>query len=71
MIFWSCRKKDLIRKIKLTSKFMTSQPDLQSIAIHNLPNTSQNIDNKTMKFGQLMEYNKINYFLQKLCGKKA
>ena len=50
---------------------MTSQPDLQSIAIHNLPNTSQNIDNKTMKFGQLMEYNKINYFLQKLCGKKA
>ena len=25
--FWSCRKKGLIRKIKLTSKFMTSQPD--------------------------------------------
>ena len=50
---------------------MTSQPDLQSIAIHNLPNTSQNKDNQTMKFGQLMEYNKINYFLQKLCGKKA
>ena len=26
MTFWSCRKKGLIRKIKLTSKFMTSQP---------------------------------------------
>ena len=44
---------------------MTSQPDLQSIAIHNLPNTSQNKDNQTMKFGQLIEYNKINFFLQK------
>ena len=50
---------------------MTSQPDLQSIAIHNLPNTSQNKDKQTMKFGQLIEYNKINYFLQKLCGKKS
>ena len=50
---------------------MTSQPDLQSIAIHNLPNTSQNKDNQTMKFGQLIEYNKINYFLQKFCGKKS
>ena len=26
MIFWSCRKNRLIRKIRLTSKFMTSQP---------------------------------------------
>ena len=24
--FWSCRKNGLIRKIRLTSKFMTSQP---------------------------------------------
>ena len=43
---------------------MTSQPDLQSIAIHNLPNTSQNKDNQTMKFGQLIEYNNRNIFLQ-------
>ena len=26
LTFWSCRKNGLIRKIRLTSKFMTSQP---------------------------------------------
>ena len=30
----------LIRKIRLNSKFMTSQPGLQTIAIHILPNIS-------------------------------
>ena len=48
---------------------MTSQPGLQTIAIHILPNISQSKGNQTMKFGQLIEYNKINIFLQKLCGK--
>ena len=67
--FWSCRKNGLIRKIRLTSKFMTSQPGLQTIAIHILPNISQSKGNQTMKFGQLIEYNKRNIFLQKLCGK--
>ena len=69
MTFWSCRKNGLIRKIRLALKFMTSQPGLQTIAIHMLPNISQSKDNRTMKFGQLVEYNKINMFLQKLCGK--
>ena len=46
-----------------------SQPDLQSIAIHILPNISQSNSNQTMKFGQLIEYNKRNIFLQNLCGK--
>ena len=45
---------------------MTSQPGLQTIAIHILPNISQSKDNQTMNFGQLIEYNKINIFLQKL-----
>ena len=67
--FWSCRKNGLIRKIKLTSKFMTSQPGLQTIAIHILPNISQSKGNQTMKFGQLIEHNKRNIFLQKLCEK--
>ena len=67
--FWSCRKNGLIRKIRLTSKFMTSQPGLQTIAIHILPNISQSKGNQTMKFGQLIEYNKRNIFLQKLCRK--
>ena len=46
-----------------------SQPGSQTIAIHILPNISQGKDNQTMKFVQLIEYNKINIFLQKLCGK--
>ena len=67
--FWLCRKDGLIRKVRLTSKFMTSQPGLQTIAIHILPNISQSKGNQIMKFGQLIEYNKRNIFLQKLCGK--
>ena len=46
---------------------MTSQPGLQTIAIHILPNISQSKDNQEMKFGQLIDYDKINVFLQKLC----
>ena len=65
----SCRKNGLIRKIRLTPKFMMSQPGLQTIAIHILPNISQSKCNQTMKFGQLIEYNKRNVFLQKLYGK--
>ena len=68
MTCWSCRKNGLIRKISLTSKFMTSQPGLQTIAIHVLPNISESIGNQTMKCGQLIEY-KNNIFLQKSCGK--
>ena len=49
--------------------FMTLQPGLQTIAIHILPNISQSKGNQTMKFGQLIEYNKRNIFLQKLCRK--
>ena len=48
---------------------MMSQPGLQTIAIYILPNISQSKGNQTMKFGQLIEYNKGNIFLQKLCGK--
>ena len=58
-----------IRKIRLTSKFMTSQPGLQTIAIHILLNISQSKGNQKMKFGQLIEYNKKNIYLQKLCQK--
>ena len=47
--FWSCRKNGLIRKIRLTLKFMTSQPGLQTIAIHILPNISQSKGNQTIK----------------------
>ena len=59
----------MIRKISLISKLLTLQPGLQTIAIHILPNISQSKGNQTMKFGQLIEYNKRNIFLQKLCRK--
>ena len=48
---------------------MTSQPGLKIIAIHILPNISQSKSNQAMKRGQLIEYNKENIFLQKLCRK--
>ena len=63
------QKKRLDRKVRLSAKFMTSEPAQQTIPIHILSNISQSKDNQTMKLGQLKEYNKINIFLQKLCGK--
>ena len=51
MTFWSCRK--TARKIRLNSKFMTSQPGKQTIAIHILPNISRSEGNQTKKLGQL------------------
>ena len=35
---------------------MTSQPGLQTISIHIIPNVSQSKYNQTMKFGQLKDY---------------
>ena len=69
MAFWYCGKNDLIREIRLTSIFMTSQPGLQAIAVHILPNISQSKGSQTIKFSQLIEYNIGNMFFQKLCGK--
>ena len=48
---------------------MTSQHGLQTIAIHILSSISQSKSNQAIKFGQLIEYNKRNNFLQKLCRK--
>ena len=55
----------LIRKIRLISKSMTSQPGKQTIVIHVLPNILRNKDNQAMKFGQLREYNTKSIFLEK------
>ena len=44
---------------------MTSQPGKQTIAIHILTNIARNKGNQTMKFGQLIEYNIRNIFLEK------
>ena len=55
-------------------KFMTSEAGQQISTIHILPNISRSKGNKTMNFFQLIEYNMINTFIEKLylkCGGKA
>ena len=47
---------------------MTSQPGLQTTAIHILLNISQSKGNQTMKLSQLIELIR-NIFLQKICRK--
>ena len=46
-----------------------SQPGLQLQYTYILPNISQNKGNQTMKFGQLIEYNKRNFFLKNIIQK--
>ena len=71
--FFSCRRKDLIGKIRSISKFTTSQPvnkQLQYLTkLPKLPNISRTKDNQAIKFRQLIEYYKRNIFLQKSCRK--
>ena len=47
---------------------MTSQHGKQTIAIHILPTITRSEDNQTLKFGQLMEYDKLNA-IQIYCNK--
>ena len=64
-------KNGLISKIRLILKFMTSQPGYQTIAIRILPNIPRSKGNQTMKFGQLIEYNMRNSFVEKSYTKCA
>ena len=50
----------MIRKIK-----WVSQPGQESILKHMLPNILRRKGNKTIKFGQLIEYSIRNNFLEK------
>ena len=49
-MFGNVGKENSIKKIRLTSKLMTSQPGLQAIPIHILSNVSQTKSNRAMKF---------------------
>ena len=44
---------------------MTSQPGKQTISIQILTNISRSKGNQAMKFGQLIDYNMRNIFLDK------
>ena len=53
---------------------MTSQPGEKTIAIHKFTNITRSKGNLTMKFGQLIEYNMRNIFLEKSyteCGRET
>ena len=50
---------------------MTSQSGKQTIAIYILPIISRSKGNQVMKFGQLIEYNKRNIFVEKSYTKCA
>ena len=50
---------------------MTSQRGRQTIAIHILLNISRSKSNQAMKFGQLIEYNMRNIFIEKSYTKCA
>ena len=43
---------------------MTSQTGKQAIAIHILPNISRSKVKQTIEFGQIIEYNMRNIFLE-------
>ena len=68
-LFGYVGKNGLIKKIRLTSKFMTSQPGLQTIARYILSNISQSKGNQTIKFGQSIKYKKRNFFSSKIMRK--
>ena len=57
------------KAIRLILKFMMSSTVKQTITIHIFSNISRCKDNQTMKFGELIEYNVRNIFLQKSCKK--
>ena len=64
--FLVMQKKGLIRNLCVFSKLMASQTGQQVITIDILPNISRSNGKQTMKFGQLVEYNTRNIFLEKL-----
>ena len=43
----------MIREVRLTSKFVASQPWKQIIAMHMLPNISRSKGNEALEYGQL------------------
>ena len=70
-LFDHVEKKDLIRKIRLISKFMTSQTGSQANTIHILANISRSKGNETMKFDQVIVYRNRKSFLQKSYKKRG
>ena len=54
-----------MKKIRIISKSVTSQPGYETITMHILPNVSRNKGNQAIEFGELIEYNMRNIFVEK------
>ena len=63
--FFGYVEKRLDKKVKLMRNFVTSQSEIQIITIYVMTNISRSKGNEVMEFGQLIEYNVKNNFLQK------
>ena len=63
------KKNNLMRKVRLTSKFMTPKTGEQITAIHVLSNISGSKGNQIVKRGQSIKHNLRNIYLQKSCRK--
>lgn len=55
----------MVRKVRTVSKFMTSFTEKKIAIIHILPNVPGSKDDQKIKFGELIEYNLRNIFLEK------
>ena len=57
--FLVMQKSGLITKLKLITKFMTSQTGQQITKINIFPNISRGKGNQAMKFGQIIKYSTL------------
>ena len=64
-------KNGLIRKIRVSFEIYDVTTWLTNNLMHILPNISRSKANETMKFGQLIEYNLRNIFVEKSYTKCA
>ena len=69
LTFRSCRENGLIRKKSLISNLRRHNLVNKKLKYTYCPISHESKDNLKMKFGQLIEYNKRNIFLQKSCRK--
>ena len=67
--FLAMQKNNLMRKLWLITKFITSQTGQKMITIHILPNILRSKGNWAIKFGQLIKHSVRNVLRRKSCKK--
>ena len=65
------QKNGFMKILRLIQNFIMSQSGKQIITVHIMLNISSCKDNQAMKFGQLIEDNVKNIFLERLYRKKG